>query len=242
MNKDNKEFQIITSSLPKKENEIEKRPFTKGAKEWSPSLDTVLPIDGSEIPNFKAWINWNGFHLDRNTGRGHDGFDFAAYVTTDNRVVLGLPEDTKIRAVADGVVKQVLDTPEAVGGGYGVMVNIEHGANNSGMFSQYIHVRPTIQAGVSVKKGDVIGQLYKDPEGDEGRLVHLHLSLDSGWGTRGTSIMGGGKHLRTDDPRLIDISIYNFSASPQGSATFELPDLQDAKIEFAHFKRIRVSQ
>lgn len=162
-------------------------------------------------------------------------------MTTDNRVVLGLPSDVKIRAVADGVVKQVLDTPEAVGGGYGVMINIEHGANDSGMFSQYVHVRPTIKAGVSVKKGDVIGELYKDPDGDKGRLVHLHLSLVSGWSTRGTSIMGGGKNIRTDDPALIDSDLYKLNAVPQGSANFIVPDLLDAKVELVHFKKVKVN-
>lgn len=240
MDENNKEFQVIKPQVLKEKNEINKKPFDNDTKEWSPSLDTTLPIDGSEIPKFKSWINWNGFQLDRKTGKGHDGFDFAAYVTTDNRVLLGLPEDTKIRAVADGVVKQVLDTPEAVGGGYGVMVSIEHGANDSGMFSQYIHVRPTVEAGANVKKGDVIGELYKDP-GEEGRLVHLHLRLISGWGTRGTSIMGGGINVRADDPGLIDRSIYKLTAIPQGSANFAIRDLPDAKIEFAHFKSIRVN-
>lgn len=189
----------------------------------------------------KAWVNWNGFYLDRKTGKGHDGFDFAAYLTTDNRVVLGLPSDTKIRAVADGVVRQVSDTPKAVGGGYGVMISIEHGADDSGMFSQYIHVKPTIEAGVSVKKGDVIGELYKDPELDEGRLVHLHMSLVSGWGTRGTSIMGEGKRIRTDDPALIDSDLYKFNADPQGSINFTVPDLPDVKVALAHFKRVKAN-
>ncbi|TSC90114.1 MAG: hypothetical protein G01um10145_218 [Microgenomates group bacterium Gr01-1014_5] len=224
-----------------KKNQIVRRSLDKDTKEWSPELDTSLPINSSDIPNFKEWVNWNGFLFDRETKKGHNGFDFAAYVTTDNRVVLGLSEDTKIRAVADGVVKQVLDTPEAVGGGYGIMINIEHGADDSGMFSTYVHVRPTVYFGVTVKKGDVIGELYKDPKGDEGRLVHLHLSLVSGWGTRGTSIMGGGMHIRTDDPGVIDPSIYKLNAIPQGSSNFSLLDLPNAKVEIANFKQIRVN-
>lgn len=241
MDEKNKEFKIITSTLSKEKNEIEKRPFTKDTKEWSPGLETVLPIDGSEIPNFKAWVNWNSFHLDRNTGKGHDGFDFAAYVTTDNRVVFGLPEDTKIRAVADGVVKQVLDTPNILGGPYHAMINIEHGANESGMLSQYIHVRPKIKTGDSVKRGDVIAELYKGPEGDEGPLVHLHLSLVNG-GARETLAMGRKSYLRMVNPGLIDPSIYGLNANPQGSANFKIPNLPDAQIEIAHFKRVRVGQ
>lgn len=240
---DNKEIPIINSleATFDKKNKLTRRPIDKDTKEWSPELDTSLPIDGSDIPNFKAWVDWNGFLLDRNTREGHDGFDFAAYLTTDGRIVLGLPDDIKIRAVADGIVKQVLDTPEAVGGGYGVMINIEHGADDSGMFSQYIHVKPTVEAGIAVKKGDVIGELYKDDGDEEGRLVHLHLSLASGWGTRGTSMMGGSRHIRADDPGIIDTSIYKYRANPQGSASFTVPDLPDIKPEYAHFKRINVN-
>ena len=240
---DKKEIPIINSidSVESKANVLTRRPIDEETKEWSPDLDTALPIDGFEIPNFKAWIGWNGFQLDRKTREGHDGFDFAAYLTTDNRILLGLPEDIKICAVADGIVRQVLDTPEAVGGGYGVMVNVEHGANDSGMFSQYIHVKPTVETGVAVKKGDVIGELYKDDGNEEGRLVHLHLSLSSGWGARGTSIMGGSMHIRADDPGLIDTSIYRYRANPQGSANFTVPDLPSIKPEYAHFKRVKVN-
>lgn len=237
MDKNNNEIRIIIPPFTIEKNIIKKKPLDKDTKEWSPSLDTVLPIDGSGIPNFKAWVNWNGFQLDRKTGEGHDGFDFAAYITTDNRIVLGLPEDTKIRAVADGVVTQVLD----IYGGYATMVNIEHGANDSGMLSRYSHVRPTVETGASVKKGDVIGELYKDHDGEEGRLVHLHLSLISGWGTRGTSIRGGGMYIKSDDPRLINPSIYRFSATPQGSTDFTVPNLPNTKVEFANFKRVRAN-
>jgi len=242
MPEDDKNSMIINvlDTLPKKEQLI-KRPIDKNTKEWSPDLDTALPIDGSRIPDFKAWVNWNGFHLDRQTGKGHDGFDFAAYLTTDNRIILGLPEDTKILAVADGVVQQVLDTPEAVGGSYGIMISVEHGEEDSGMFSQYIHVKPLVKTGMKVKKGDVIAELYKDRGEEEGRLVHLHLTLVSGWGTRGTSKRGGGKNLRTDDPGLIDVDVYKFDATPQGSADFTVPDLPNVKVEFAHFKKVNVN-
>ncbi len=218
-----------------------KKPITEETREWEPGLDVTLPIDGADLPDFKAWINWNGFHLDRKTGEGHDGYDFAAYLTTDNRVVFGLPPETKIRAVADGRVAQVLDTPEAVGGGYGVMITLEHGAHDSGMFSQYVHVKPLIEHGVAVKKGDVIAELYKDPDGEEGRLVHLHTTLVSGWGTRGTSVVGGGKNIRTDDPGVLSEEIYKYTADPQGSAQFSVKEIPNVKVENANFSRIKVS-
>jgi hypothetical protein len=218
-----------------------KKPITNETKEWGVGLDTTLPIDGPDLPDFKSWINWNGFHLDRETGKGHDGYDFAAYLTKDNRIVFGLPANTKIRAVADGRVEQVLDDPDAVGGGYGVMITLEHGANNSGLFSTYIHVKPLIKPGIEVKKGDVIGELYKDPGAEKGRLVHLHLRLVDGWGTKGTSIMGGGLNKRLEDPKLIDESIYGLLAEPQGSKYFSVPSIPNSKIETANFQNVDVN-
>lgn len=218
-----------------------KKPITKETREWEPNQDTVLPVDGKDIPGFKEWINWNGFQLDRETGKGHDGFDFGSYLTEDRRVVLGLPPNTPIRAVADGIVAQVMDSPEAVGGGYGVMINIEHGADDSGMFSTYVHVVPLVEHGQAVKKGDVIATLYKDSDGEEGRLVHLHLNLISGWGTRGTSIIGGAKNKRLDDPRYISEEIYKYNAEPQGNANFSVPTLPNAKVETANFKKVRIN-
>jgi murein DD-endopeptidase MepM/ murein hydrolase activator NlpD len=218
-----------------------KKPITSEIREWEPNQDTVLPIDGKDIPGFKEWINWNGFQLDRETGKGHDGFDFGAYLTEDGRIVLGLLPNTPIRAVADGIVAQVMDSPEAVGGGYGVTINLEHGANDSGMLSTYIHVVPLVEYGQAVKKGDVIATLYKDPDGEKGRLVHLHLSLISGWGTRGTPIMGGSKNKRLDDPKFISEEIYKYSAEPQGNSNFSVPTISDARVEIANFKKVNVN-
>lgn len=228
------------SAVPKEQTP--KKPITKETREWESGLDVVLPINGADLPGFKTWVNWNGFHLDRETGRGHDGYDFAAYLTPDDKVVFGLPADTKIRAVADGKVAQVLDNTEAVGGGYGIMITLEHGTYGSGMFSQYVHIKPLIENGAEVRKGDVIGELYKDPEGEEGRLVHLHMTLVSGWGTRGTSIMGGGKNIRTDDPRILSKDIYRYIAEPQGSPQFSIREIPNVKIETSNFKRVRVNQ
>ena len=225
------------------EEHVENQPkiaIDNETNEWLANQDTCLPINGKDIPGFKEWVCWNGFQLDRETGKGHSGFDFAAYLTQDGDVILGLPPETPVRAVADGVVAQVLDNPEAVGGGYGVMMSIEHGAHDSGMFSTYVHVVPIIEFGAKVRKGDIIGSLYKDPGMDEGRLVHLHLETISGWGTKGSSILGGGKNLRYDDPAILDESIYNLKTDPQGSSDFSIPLLDNPKIKLANFNKIRV--
>ncbi|MBI2594478.1 M23 family metallopeptidase [Candidatus Curtissbacteria bacterium] len=217
-----------------------KKSITEETKEWSPELDTALPVNESDIPGFKAWVNWNGFQLDRDTGRGHDGFDFAAYLTTDNRIVFGLPSDTPIRAIADGEVVQILSN-ELTGGEYGAQINIEHGKRNGGMFSAYVHIKPSIKHGAVVKKGDIIGTLHKDPGEEEGRLVHLHMMLTSAYGTRGTSIVGGGLRKRQDNPGIIDPEIYKYLATPQGSANFRVVEFPNVTPENANFRVIRVN-
>lgn len=220
-----------------KSNPQEKRPISTETKEWEPGLDTVLPIDGKELPGFKSWVNWNGFHLDRETGEGHGGYDFAAYLNEDNKVVFGLPPETKIRAVANGKIIQVLETY----GGYATMITVEHGSRDSGMFSTYVHVNPLAEHGMEVKKGDVIAELYKDPGEEEGRLVHLHLRMNSGWGTRGTSITGGGLKARLDDPGVIDNSIYALNAEPQAKKNFTVPSQPDSAVETKNFKVVKVN-
>lgn len=228
----------ISSEIPKIIiPERRKSPITPTTKEWTSELDTQLPIQGEDIPDFKAWINWNGFQLNRRTAQGHDGFDFAAYLTTDNRIVFGLPPDTKIRAVADGVVRQFLNN-EFTGGGYGAELTVEHGADGSGMFSCYVHTRVFVEEGTQVKKGDVIAELYKDEGYKVGRLVHLHLMLVDGWGTHGSGWQGG-LPLRVQNPRLIDDSIYNFAAEPQGLTHFKVPQLPSVKIEIANFEELK---
>lgn len=208
--------------------------------EWEPQLDTALPIIGTELPDFAAWINWNGFNLDRDRRIGHEGYDFAAYLTKNKEIVLGLPENTQIRAVADGYIKHF-------GWEHGVhpyagYVEIEHNPDQRGMISLYLHVVPKVDYGQKVKKGDVIATLYKDPGEDRGRLTHLHLGLFSAMGTRKTSLNGGLPLVnRLDDPGLIDKSIYRYQASPQGDLNFGVRSLPGAKILQSYFKEMYVN-
>lgn len=216
-------------------------PITANTREWSPELDAALPINTDDIPGFVAWVNCNGFLLDRNTGRGHDGFDFGAYLRDDDKVVVGLPKETPVRAVADGVVRQVL-IGGMTGGGYGCMVNIEHGGDDSGMFSSYIHIDPSIEPEAEVAKGEVLGSLYKDSGNRIGRLVHLHMRLVDGWGTHGTGEFGGGLIDRTQDVGLIDPSIYDLTVSKQGFEPFDCSEVPSARgIEVANFDTLQVN-
>lgn len=208
----------------------------KETQEWLPNQDTILPIDGRDIPHFKEWVCWNGFADDPSTGRRHDGFDFAAYITDDGRIIFGLPPETPVRAIADGVVRQVQDNSQALHGEdmYSTEIDIEHGDLNSGMFSFYIHVVPAVKARTEVKKGDIIGTLYKDPEGDEGRLVHLHLGLTNSWNVSAVT-------SRLKDPRVLSEELYKHIAQPQGNASFTVGGILQSKIEVANFRSIRVN-
>lgn len=84
-------------------NESEKKPMTPNTIEWEPSLDVSSPIEGKDIPGFKAWINWNDADIDRIGSRKgyHSGVDFAAYLNMEDEIVFGLPPNTPVRAVAD---------------------------------------------------------------------------------------------------------------------------------------------
>lgn len=205
----------------------------KETKEWRSNQDVELPIRGSDIPNFKAWIDWNGFQVNRETGKGHNGYDFAAYLNTDNQIILGLPPQTPIRAIADGVVSQAVEASELTNGGYGAEVNIQHGAEDSKMFSSYLHIVPEIKRGVVVKKGDIIGKLFKEAYGKPQALVHLHLMLGTGDGLAG---------VKLDDPGLIiDNRIYKYKVEPQGSYGFSVSSLPNVEIYKANFFNPKVS-
>lgn len=208
-----------------------KIPFTPETKEWTPNLDAGLPIEGKSIPGFKAWINWNGFRFDKNNPSwiSHRAFDFAAYLTQRNEVVLGLPQETEIRAVADGHVTQVSHGFEIVSN---ALINIEHGKKGSGVFSSYGHIVPLVEQGTSVKKGDLIATLYKAEGTERGPLVHLHFELTNAWEF-------GDYFSRVVDPGILDLSLYRYNAVPQSVPDFrvaELPEVQDVKI--AHFQEL----
>jgi hypothetical protein len=141
--------------------------ITEDTKIWTPDLDVVLPVNGSDIPNFREWVNWSGW---KGYEVGHEAYDFAAYLTQDGKVILGLLKETPIRAIADGIIRQISNGLAGSGVPYACFINIEHGRNGSGLFTRYDHVDPVVEDGQEVKKGDVIATLYKDDGNEEGRL------------------------------------------------------------------------
>lgn len=213
-------------------------PITTHTMLWSRDLDTTPPIDTRDIPNFSAWINGSGRTFEQAMQMGHDGYVYGAYLRKDGTVVVGLPEETPVRAIADGVVRQI-----ALKGKFGCLLSTEHGGENTGIFSQYGNVSPTVNLGTLVQKGDKIGTLYKDTGIEEGRLVGLFVLLVAAWGANGTSIMGGGLaglRRRLQDPGIIDPSIYSLKPDTQGWAPFDPRSVGGKAIELAHFKKVQI--
>ncbi len=217
--------------------------IAKDTKIWTPDLDITLPINGSDIPNFREWVNWNGW---KGYSPAHEAFDFAAYIDKDSRCILGLPEETPVRAIADGfarfVSNKLLESvgyklPE--GWGYGTTIEIEHGKKGSGRYSIYHHVIPQVDIGQVVGKGDVIATLHKDSGNEEGRLVHLHFGLTNGWNN--VRYVAKARHYRVD-PATIFPSIAKPEAQPQGETSFQIPGLENQpELHIAHFKRLLVN-
>ena len=74
------------------------------ANNWESIADTVnsmSPINIRDLPHFSEWINYNGFVSD------HQGIDFAAYMNKWEESVLGLPGNTGVHSILDGVVLHV---------------------------------------------------------------------------------------------------------------------------------------
>ncbi|MDD5574934.1 MAG: diguanylate cyclase, partial [Candidatus Omnitrophica bacterium] len=191
--------------------------ITPETKIWTKELEVTVPVDDAQISGFKEWIHWNGFDAHMSyAGPVHPGFDFAAYLTNDNNVVLGLPEHTPVVAAADGVVSQILWPYGSPDLAYQCLINIDHGNTPEmmagvAMMSRYAHVVPAVNKDQYVKKGDLIGHVYHDP----GRkLPHFHFELANA---------RGATQPRSVDPVSILFPGKKLPyAQPQGSYEFEI--------------------
>jgi FkbH-like protein len=183
--------------------------------EWELGMDALTPVDETSIPGFKQWIVWNGPAGHFLFGNDDASFDWAVYLNGEGNVVFGLPSQTKIRAVADGVVVQVYRHS----GPYGCFINIEHGKKFSGIFSSYIHVVPFVEYGQEVKKGQEIATLYKDLSGGEGRLIHLHFSVTNGWKSK--------NRLLVDPEKGVYAGVNFLHALPERGRSFRIVELSD---------------
>lgn len=198
------------------DNSLEK--ITENTKIWTPDLDVTLPIDGRDIHGFIKWVNWNGYSKEND----HQGFDFAAYLAQDGSCILGLPKETPVRAVADGVVSSI-GRPDLYG--YFRNITIRHSRLIGGLESRYFHIVPSVEIGRPVKKGNIIATLYEDERDYSGkgkRLVHLHIELIS-------------RASQYTDPAFIFHELNDLVAEPQCSKNFRiLQDNQQPTIRLAN--------
>ena len=196
------------------------------SKEWISGLDVQPPIDGGDIPGFTRWVNWHGY------SEKHQSFDFSAYLNDQDELIIGLPENTPVCAVANGQVAQIVDWV----GKYGMAIRISHGIPNDNILSGYDHVVPVVKQGQRVKKGEIIGHLYKDSGNEEGRLVHLHLSLQNYWklwqsGRQKANpehVFNNLDLIQCRNPESLNPELFDFDPQP--------------KIIIANFKKLRYSQ
>jgi murein DD-endopeptidase MepM/ murein hydrolase activator NlpD len=150
---------------------MEKLPVSYGVS----SSDLITPVDESSIPGFREWVEYNGMW------GTHRGFDFAAYRNADNKVILGLPKGTIIRAVYDGNVSR-LRIPHNQGLGYSNAIFLTHGEGDGTAESLYTHITaPSLEVGHSVKKGQEIAEVFisRPVGGDWEKLNHLHYELSN---------------------------------------------------------------
>lgn len=115
---------------------------------------SLWPVDGRLMSGFAQ-------RTDPFSGEGafHKGVDISA--------VTGTP----VRSTADGIVIQA----EAVSGGYGRLVRIDHGGD---VQTYYAHLsRITVREGQAVRRGDIVGMV-----GGTGRVTapHLHYEVRLG--------------------------------------------------------------
>lgn len=175
-------------------------------EEWLTGLDLELPIRASDIPGFAYWLDWNGWGEDVEwVDDEHTGFDFAAYLNTKGKAVLGLPPHTPVRAIADGIVRMVNIWEEP----FYREICIGHTSQPLGAESLYTHVAPSIEIGQHVKRGEIIGRLYSTDED----LIHLHLSLLNGHQV---------ENCLETDPTKIFPELGKFRCLPQEALEFEV--------------------
>jgi murein DD-endopeptidase MepM/ murein hydrolase activator NlpD len=155
---DNKDFGQLSTYLDELILRVENQYSTNSAilsylkqKEYlKNSIPSIAPVNGWYVRGF-------GYCLDPFTGSAkmHEGIDIAA------------PISTPIIAPADGIVRKIQNTKD-----FGIVIEISH---NQDLSTVYGHcMNPTVNAGQSIKRGDVIGYV-----GLSGKTSgpHLHYEI-----------------------------------------------------------------
>lgn len=200
--------------------------ITEELNRWIPGLDVGMPIHVEDIAGFHKWVNWNCFREEGRNGLGmHRAYDFAAYMNDQRECVLGLPPETPVRSIADGIALFIhCDVlPKKSPKAYYRRLIIKH--NSTGLVSEYLHVVPTVKVGQTVTKGDVIATVYKTPKkflkkGDS--LVHLHFGLGTCLYVCDLDACITGRL----DPRKILPKKSDLYARPQNSLEFRIARLR----------------
>jgi len=167
--------------------------------------------------------------LSINTNKEIAAFDWVAYETLSGDIVVGLPGNIIVRAIADGRVSRISRRMGA--SDYDTSMTLEHGRLNSGWTSSYRHVIPLVETNAMVAKGQAIAKLYRDSGTAYGLLVHLHMELTNAWGQFSRAWV---------DPEATLYSYIDFlHAIPQTSFKFRIAEKsQDPRIIIANFEKV----
>lgn len=132
----------------------------------------INPIPGARVPREPTQRGAYGFP--RTATHTHQGIDLAA------------PEGTPVRAVADGYVSRVVDTPGTRGfRGYGRAIVLRHTINGDRRWTLYAHlsaIDPRTIERERVTAGQVIGYVGRTCDTREDRDhkckgAHLHFEV-----------------------------------------------------------------
>lgn len=152
-----------TASLPEEDAEVVQPVSDLPKEEETQSLAWISPVDGSNVTNPYS----NGELVKSRTlgeWRTHDGIDIAA------------AEGDTVKAVADGVVKDVRQDSR-----WGWTVEVEHGD----VTVYYCGLAETVKvkAGQEVKQGDALGEVGNSSvlEASEEPHIHLAMKRDGKW-------------------------------------------------------------
>ena len=185
--------------------------------QWSKYQDIRPPINGSDINGFNGWVNLSSF-----LGDDHkQGYRYSSYLTDDSFLMFGLPNNIPIRAVADGIVKQISDAIDG-SSGYNCFLNIEHGRKGSGLESTYHHIKPIVKTGDFVLMGEKIADLYIDS--DEGRPISLMFEMRNGL---------NAEH-RTVNPANIFPNLNKYRPLPQDIKDIKITDVEKQPIVYVN--------
>ncbi|MDO8660780.1 MAG: hypothetical protein Q7K43_02735, partial [Candidatus Woesearchaeota archaeon] len=88
------------------------------SERWTSNLNIVHPILQNDIDRFSKWVMYAGFRTFHHytekevakwkLGQDHYGHDFISYLDEEQVEHFGLPSNTSVRAIKDGVVIAII--------------------------------------------------------------------------------------------------------------------------------------